>query len=492
MRILNWLGSVTVLFAGALSVTGCSGTKPKGEAAQRQETAAGPQTEAQAAEPASQQAQAAPEKVRAAAGGALEVEVENSLLGERVVLPADLVVLAVGMVPRSADGEAIRIYNDQKKRAETTDSDKQREDALKLAEQYKEHAGTEILHLGYRQGPDLPVLADGFPDSHFICFPYETRRTGIYAAGALRGPMEPFRASEDGWGAAMKAMQCVREAAVGEAVHPRAGDFAKADFFLQRCTQCKRCTEECPFGTLNEDAKGTPEYNPLRCRQCGICMGSCPERIINFADYSVDAVASMVKAMEVPGGGIDKNEYRNIDSKPFHQLLKSKKPFFLVLGRKSGAKNYSSIIEAVERVNGNEHICNLVMIGRDEDGAAIESQYTHYLGEQPREVVLGALKECYGLVTMSESESFGIVILEAWALKKPVIVNEKCPAFVELVEDKVNGLYAKESNIADQLQLLLDNKDLSKKLGQTGNAAIDRYTWRNIGQHFYRYLLSPR
>jgi quinone-modifying oxidoreductase subunit QmoB len=86
----------------------------------------------------------------------------------------------------------------------------------------------------------------------------------------------------------------------GEAVHPRAGDISVPDFALQRCTQCKRCTEECPFGTLNEDEKGTPEYNQLRCRRCGICLGSCPERIINFPDYSVGAIAGMIKAMEVP------------------------------------------------------------------------------------------------------------------------------------------------------------------------------------------------
>jgi quinone-modifying oxidoreductase subunit QmoB len=95
-------------------------------------------------------------------------------------------------------------------------------------------------------------------------------------------------------------MQCLAEAAGGEAVHPRSGDISVPDFFLQRCTQCKRCTEECPFGTLNEDAKGTPQLNPLRCRRCGICMGSCPERIVSFAEYSVDAVASAVKAVNVP------------------------------------------------------------------------------------------------------------------------------------------------------------------------------------------------
>ncbi len=69
--------------------------------------------------------------------------------------------------------------------------------------------------------------------------------------------MDGAQAAEDGWGAAMKAAQCIEEARHGEAVHPRSGDLGVPDFFLQRCTQCKRCTEECPFGTLNEDEKGT-------------------------------------------------------------------------------------------------------------------------------------------------------------------------------------------------------------------------------------------
>jgi len=160
--------------------------------------------------------------------------------------------------------------------------------------------GTAILHLDYRQGPDLPALRYDFPDSHFICFPYETRRTGIYVAGAVRAPMDAQLAREDGSGAALKAIQAVELATRGAAVHPRWGDMSYPDFFLQRCTQCKRCTEECPFGTLNEDAKGTPKPNPIRCRRCGICMGACPERIISFKDYSVDIVSSMIKAVQIP------------------------------------------------------------------------------------------------------------------------------------------------------------------------------------------------
>ncbi len=240
------------------------------------------------------------QSVRAAGDGSLQVAMHNQLLGKDLTIEADLVVLATGMVPVSADGDAIRQLRDALHRAETSESEIQRQEAAKLAEELQEHQDTEILNLNYRQGPDLPLLKYSFPDSHFICFPYETRRTGIYAAGAVHAPMDATQAEEDGWGAAMKAVQCVSSAARGEAVHPRAGDPAVAKFALQRCTQCKRCTEECPFGTIDEDDKGTPEYNVLRCRRCGICFGACPERIISFPDYTVDAVASMIKAVEVP------------------------------------------------------------------------------------------------------------------------------------------------------------------------------------------------
>ena len=67
---------------------------------------------------------------------------------------------------------------------------------------------------------------------------------------------------------------------------------------LIKCTACKRCTEECPFGAIDEDEKGIPQYNLNRCRRCGTCMGACPERIVSFKDYSVDIVGSMLKAVE--------------------------------------------------------------------------------------------------------------------------------------------------------------------------------------------------
>ncbi len=233
-------------------------------------------------------------------GGGMLLTVKNSMLDEDVQVKADLVVLATGMVPNSADSEAIRQYIDLSATAEKGDSDVQRKAAAEKAEALKQHEGTEILNLNYRQGPDLPVLERGYPDSHFICFPYETRRTGIYAAGALRQPMDGVESREDATGAALKAIQCVEMTSRGEAMHPRAGDQSYPEFNLAKCTQCKRCTEECPFGVLNEDEKGTPLQNATRCRRCGVCMGACPERIVSFQDYSVNMIGEMIKAVEIP------------------------------------------------------------------------------------------------------------------------------------------------------------------------------------------------
>jgi len=229
-------------------------------------------------------------------GGNIALEVDNTLLGEKVMLEADLLVLATGMKPATA------LTMSEEEVAKAIEEGKKAQEAGTLEGPFREEdvGKPEILNLDYRRGGELPHLMYGFPDSHYICFPYETQRTGIYAAGAVRAPLDTAMSQTDAAGAVLKAVQCLELTSQGKAVHPRAGDQTFPDFYLQRCTQCKRCTEECPFGTLDEDEKGTPKPNPYRCRRCGVCMGACPERIISFKDYSVDIIASMLKAIEVP------------------------------------------------------------------------------------------------------------------------------------------------------------------------------------------------
>jgi quinone-modifying oxidoreductase subunit QmoB len=228
-----------------------------------------------------------------AGNGNLFVMMENTLLGQKVKVEADLVVLATGMVPTT---RAPQEYLDGITLAAS------KGDEAKQAYLDSTPKPELILNLAYRQGPELPSLegALGFADSNFICFQYETRRTGIYAAGPVRQPMNMTDAQEDAAGAAFKAIQCIDHVAKGVAVHPRAWDLTFPDPQLIRCTACKRCTEECPFGAIEEDAKGIPTYNLNRCRRCGTCMGACPERIVSFKDYSIDMIGSMIKSIDVP------------------------------------------------------------------------------------------------------------------------------------------------------------------------------------------------
>jgi quinone-modifying oxidoreductase subunit QmoB len=112
--------------------------------------------------------------------------------------------------------------------------------------------------------------------------------------------MDMVQAIEDATGAALKAIQAVENAGLGRAAHPRSGDLSFPEFRREGCTQCKRCTVECPFGAIDEDEARYPVFNESRCRRCGTCMGACPVRVISFENYSVDSVGYQLKAVDVP------------------------------------------------------------------------------------------------------------------------------------------------------------------------------------------------
>jgi quinone-modifying oxidoreductase subunit QmoB len=225
-----------------------------------------------------------------AANGTLNVEFTDLILDEATQMHCDLVVLATGQVPHNGPDPYAQLAVEE---AET-------EAEKEAARQKLANAPPSILNLDYRQGTDLPHLRHGFTDSHFICFPYESRRTGIYAAGPVRRPMDMKQAMEDAVGAAMKAIQAAESAAGGAAVHPRVGDLSYPKFRKEGCTQCKRCTVECPFGAINEDEQKYPVFNESRCRRCGTCMGACPVRVISFDNYSIDTVGQQIKNVDVP------------------------------------------------------------------------------------------------------------------------------------------------------------------------------------------------
>ncbi|MFQ5955100.1 MAG: FAD-dependent oxidoreductase [Kiloniellales bacterium] len=242
----------------------------------------------------------------------LTVLVDDEFLGEQVPMAGlDLVVLATGMVPNATNPEAAA----QERGEDLLTSDINPVAPIEVAGYAAETPapwpraeetlppGGSVLNLQYRQGPHLPVLADGFMDSHFICFPYETRRTGIYTCGPVRAPMGMAEAAEDAAGAVLKAAQAIRNAGEGAALHPRAGDLSIPRFGLDQCTQCGRCAMECPFGAIEIGPDRYPAVAETRCRRCGVCMGACPVRTIDFDNYGVHQISEMIRAVEVPADG---------------------------------------------------------------------------------------------------------------------------------------------------------------------------------------------
>lgn len=94
------------------------------------------------------------------------------------------------------------------------------------------------------------------------------------------------------------------------------------------------------------------------------------------------------------------------------------------------------------------------------------------------------LQACDVMVLPSESESFGIVFLEAWACKKPVIgVNIAAPSSV--IDDDVNGKLVEPRSVDELARAILElglDPDLARRLGRNGHEKLQRrYTLEKAG-----------
>lgn len=186
----------------------------------------------------------------------------------------------------------------------------------------------------------------------------------------------------------------------------------------------------------------------------------------------------------LPGGADTDEEFLESDRHEFKRVYGSNEAFVLVLGRKSGAKGYRSVIQAVESINKSGKKLRLVMIGPDDDGLVINSAHVSYLGRQPRSVVRGALMSCLALVNMSSSESFGIVLLEAWLAKKPVIANKSCVAFHDMAVDQENALMVSHEELQEALLRIWNEPTLCERLGCNGFETAQRFSWTVVENDF--------
>ncbi len=197
-----------------------------------------------------------------------------------------------------------------------------------------------------------------------------------------------------------------------------------------------------------------------------------------------------VNVLYLPGGCDIREDFCPQDVEAFREVFGGARPFILVLGRKAGAKGYQKIIAAVEELNRDGVNLHVILIGPDDDGVLIDSPNATYLGRQPRSVVRGALMSCIALCNMSASESFGLVVLEAWLAGKPVILNYNCAAFHDMAVDGENALLVDDSSLKSGLAALVNDSDLCTRLAKNGIAVARKFDWVSVTDSFVNQCIS--
>jgi len=157
------------------------------------------------------------------------------------------------------------------------------------------------------------------------------------------------------------------------------------------------------------------------------------------------------------------------------------KKVILFVGRKESSKRYDLAIEAIDLIAQED--VRLVMIGGDADGKPISSPHVTYLGTVSREDLVDAYDACAVFVLPSEHESFGIVFLEAWMRRKPVIGNAFCQSVASVIRDGEDGyLCSTAKGIAERIQRLISDVPLAEKLGAAGyQKVMEHHTWDAVG-----------
>jgi heterodisulfide reductase subunit A len=168
----------------------------------------------------------------------LSVEVYEQILGRKVSIAADMVVLATGVVPQLSQETA---------------------DALQV----------DLDPNGF------------FMEAESKWRPVDGIKEGVFACGLAHSPRTIAEAITSAEAAAQRALRILSHdrlpsGKVVAGVHP------------SLCSLCERCIEACPYGARTLDAtQDKILVNPVMCQGCGACATACPNSA-SFLDGFTD------------------------------------------------------------------------------------------------------------------------------------------------------------------------------------------------------------
>jgi rhamnosyl/mannosyltransferase len=140
------------------------------------------------------------------------------------------------------------------------------------------------------------------------------------------------------------------------------------------------------------------------------------------------------------------------------------------------------LLEAMAKTHGVELF--IIGSGELEDSLARQTESlgitdkVHFLGTLETEDLKSAFYDCdiFTLPSVSRSECFGLVQLEAMVYGKPVINTSLPTAVPEVSLDGVSGITVEPANaveLADAINKLCDDEEFRKKCGQAARARCE-------------------
>jgi glycosyltransferase involved in cell wall biosynthesis len=171
--------------------------------------------------------------------------------------------------------------------------------------------------------------------------------------------------------------------------------------------------------------------------------------------------------------------------------LPAEGPIVLYLGRLHPIKRLDLLSAAFRRLHTTHADATLVIAGPDESGyrATIEpllADVAHrviWAGAVDEEQKNALLAVASMLVLCSNTESFGMSVVEAMAAAVPVVVTRTCP-WADVAHHDTGAWVEHDADaIADAMRALLDDPDKARAKGERGRALVAaQYTWDSVAR----------
>jgi glycosyltransferase involved in cell wall biosynthesis len=211
-----------------------------------------------------------------------------------------------------------------------------------------------------------------------------------------------------------------------------------------------------------------------------------------FINYNV-TISKGLYDMYVKGGMVSPHKIRNIyyglDLKEKELQVINREPeekFALILGRLVKYKGHEFLVKAWEKVAAVNSNWKLYITGA--------GNYEQQLQDMVKQQGLGhsviftgyqanphqLIKDSQFMLVTSTWEGFGLIMLESWAHKKPIVAFD-VPAMNEVIKDKVSGLLVKPFNtdeLAEKIIFYFQNAETAYQHGVNGNNEL--YSYYNV------------